>query len=229
MDFLTGVNRLLRRNNIIKGDDDDIINFDDNQHAAKIELAQIAIQDELTNLVANELIPYEKTTGSLTTSDGVRTYTLASDFIRMFGRKPYFYYDTDNQQVFEYEGGEDGLRLAIPNYLDQVGSPIWWYPDITTTKKIAFYPTIDPPSANRTYTYEYEKDVSVSAEADTLPFHNDQEAQTFIQMAARRFKYLEADQEIQIEVDPLYQSAKATLLSLMRFSNRKTRWGVKHG
>jgi len=229
MDFLTGVNRLLRRNNIIKGDDDNITTFDDNQHAAKIELAQIAIQDELTSLVADNLIPYEKTAGSLTTSDGVRTYALASDFVRFFGKMPYLYYETDNQQVFEYEGGEDALRLAIPNYTEQSGNPISWYPDLTTSKKIGLYQTPDTAHANRVYTYDYEKDVSVSIESDILPFHTDQEAQTFIQMAGRRFKYLEADQEIEIEIDPLYLSAKSTLMSLMRFSNRKTRWGVKHG
>ena len=229
MDFLTGVNRLLRRNTIIKGDDDNITTFDDNQHAAKIELAQIAIQDELTALIADKIIPYEKTSGSLTTSDGVRTYSLASDFVRFFGKQPYLYYAEDNQQVFEYEGGEDALRLSIPNYTEQTGNPITWYPDLTTTKKIGLYQTPDAAHANRVYTYDYEKDVSVSAEADTLPFHTEQEAQTFILMASRRFKYLEADQEIALEFDPIHVNAKSTLTNLMRFSNRKSRWGVKHG
>ena len=47
MDFVGAVNRLLRLNAIITGDDDNITTFSDTQHAAAISLAQIAIQDEL--------------------------------------------------------------------------------------------------------------------------------------------------------------------------------------
>jgi|GEM_PF-1983865 len=230
LNFLGSVNRILRINNIIKGDDDEIINFSENQHAAKIELAQIVIQDEINGLLADRIIPYEKTTGSLTTSDGVRTYTLASDFVRFFGKKPYFYYSEDNQQVFEYEGGEDALRLSIPNYKDQTGNPINWYPDLTTTKKIGLYQTPNTEHANRVYTYDYEKNVSLLVEEDIMPFHSENEAQIFAAMAARRFRYMEENTDIvQLDNDPIWNGNRSTLFNLMRFSNKKTRWGVKHG
>ena len=230
MDFLTGVNRLLRRNNVIKGDDDNITAFSENQHAAKIELAQIAIQDELSDLVSDRLIPYEKTEGTITTVEDQRTYTLAADFIRFFGEKPYFYYSTDNQQIFEYPGGEDHLRLAIPNYKELTGNPIDWYVDNTTTKKIGLYQTPDSTHAGRAYTYEYERDISVSVENDTLPFHSEIEAQSFIATAARRYFFIELGQgDIDLDNDPVYKKAKSRLLSLMRFTNPKKRWGVSYG
>ena len=47
MDFIAAVNRVMRINTIIKGDDDNITTFSDTQHAASISLAQISIQDEL--------------------------------------------------------------------------------------------------------------------------------------------------------------------------------------
>lgn len=230
MDFLTGVNRLLRRNNVIKGDDDNITTFSDNQHAAKIELSQIAIQDELNTLVSDRLIPYEKTSGSIVTVENQRTYELAADFVRLFGEKPYFYYSTDNQQVFEYPGGEDHLRLAIPNYQDMRGNPTDWYIYHTTTKQVGLYQTPDATHAGRTYTYEYERDVTVSVENDNLPFHSEAEAQSFIATAARRYQLLELGQgDIDFDTDAIYLTARRRLFDLMRFTNPKKRWGVKYG
>lgn len=60
MNFLSAVNRVLRTNNIIRGDDDAITTFSDTQHNATLNLALIAIQDELTETVADRLISYEK-------------------------------------------------------------------------------------------------------------------------------------------------------------------------
>ncbi len=123
MDFLTGVNRLLRTNQIIGGDDDDITTFADTQHAADIEMAQIAIQDEIASLVANRLLDYEKTSSTITLLTSTRTYTLAADFVRFYGNNPSFYDSTTNTMIHEYRGGEDALKHDDYTYKTATGNP----------------------------------------------------------------------------------------------------------
>jgi len=108
--FIDGVNRVLRINTIIQGDDDDITTFSDTQHASDISLCQIAIQSELTSLIADRLISYEKDSATITLLTGTRTYALDSGFIRFYGKNPSFYDSTENVRIYEYQGGEDSLR-----------------------------------------------------------------------------------------------------------------------
>lgn len=229
MDFITGLNRLLRTNGIISGDDDDITTFADTQHAADIELAQIAIQDELASLVAERLIPYEKTSATITLLTNTRTYTLASDFIRFYGTNPSFYDSTDNVRIYEYLGGEDSLKENDYTYKTTQGSPDSWYWDNTTTKNVAFYYVPSSDYNNRSLSYDYEKSVSVTTSTDTLPFHAIEEAQAFISCAARRFKYMDQEIEVinglELDKDPIYKSAKARLLSFLRFQNPSGHYG----
>ena len=224
--FLNGVNRLLRTNSIIKGDDDDITTFDDSQHAAFIELAQIAIQNELNGLVAEEMIPYEKTSATISMVTSQRTYTLASDFVRFFGTRPSFYDSTDNIRRYELRGGEDQLRDADLKYATNEGNPWAWYWDSTTTKKVGFYNVPDSTYSGRSFTYDYEKSVSVTNSSDTLPFHNDEEYQSFIQMASQRFKFLNQEKETGLlPQDATWVDSKSTLIALMRPTNPPKYYG----
>ncbi len=226
MNFLAAVNRVLRINTIIKGDDDDITTFSDVQHNATLNLAQIAIQSEISDLIADRFIPYEKDTGSLITANGTRTYALETDFIRFFGDPPLLYNATDNRQMYEYPGGENRLRLNVFDYKTATGTPNWWYIEGTTTKRIALYPV---PTEVKTWSYDYEKDVSVSASSDSLPFHNETEAQSFCDMAATRFKYLfERKQVGLIYQDPVYIAAKGRLINLIVGKNPKGRYGNRY-
>ncbi len=50
MTFLEAVNRVLRMEGIILGDDDDLTSFSDTQHAATQSMARIAIQSQLADL-----------------------------------------------------------------------------------------------------------------------------------------------------------------------------------
>lgn len=195
----------------MRGDTDAPTSFSDLQHGATIALAQQAIQDELNELTSDILLPYEKTTtGSITTANATRSYSLASDFVRFYG-VPMLLNGTT--QLFEYRGGEDKLKLVFPGYKTDPGTPSWWYFDYTTSKKIAFYPV---PVAIGTYTYDYEKDVSVTNATDTLPFHNEQEAQAFCRLAARRFKFLYQGLGLELlAVDPEHMRAKASLMSMV--------------
>ncbi len=228
MNFLAAVNRVLRTNGIIKGDDDEVTTFSDTQHNATLNLAIIAIQDELNELISDKLINYELATASITTSSGVRTYALATDFIRFY-EDAFFLDSTSNNQIFEYPGGKQILRLENLNYATQTGSATWWYWEEATTKKVGFY--LVPNDDGRVLTYDYQKDVSVSASTDTLPFQNEAEAQTFCTMAARRHKALVEDSpnsQIFIDKDPTYTTSKARLLNLMRATNPTKNYGVDY-
>lgn len=229
MTFLDGVNRLLRILQIIQGDDDALTTFDDSQHAADIQLAQIAIQDELAYLVADELIDYEKTSGTITLVSGTRSYQLATDFIRFYGTNASFYDSLGNQRIYELPGGEDSLRDADYQYKTNTGSPDTWYWDSTTSKKVAFYSVPDDSYNGIQLQYDYEKSVAVTAATDTLPFQNDQEGYAFIGCAARRFKTMDGSLAIQrLEDDPVYLTAKTTLMGLMRPTNAPKQYGRQY-
>jgi hypothetical protein len=74
-------------------------------------------------------------------------------------------------------------------------------------------------------TYQYEASVYVDDASDTMPFHNNEEANTFSLMAGRRFKFMfedtqnKADIQNILENDLSYRTAKATLLRLIRGVN----------
>ena len=52
MTFLEAVTRIMRSEGIIRGDKDAPVSFSDLQHGATIQLAQMAIQDELNELLS---------------------------------------------------------------------------------------------------------------------------------------------------------------------------------
>lgn len=214
MNFLSAVTRVMRINGIIRGDTDAPTTFSDLQHGATIQIAQIAIQDELNELVADTVIPYEhKGTGTITTVAGTRSYSLASDFVRFYGT-PSLYEASANGRIYEIAGGEAALMNADFQYKTTQTNPIGFYFDQTTTKKLAFYPV---PSEAKTYTYDYEYDVSVTNSTDTIPFHTESEAQAFCRMAARRFKYLYESVDMNgLTQDTERTAAKSTLINLLK-------------
>lgn len=223
MTFLDLVNRMLRTCAIIRGDTDAIATFNDIQHNASLNLSIVAAQDELTRLIADRLIPYErKTSGTITTVAGTRTYALASDFLRFYG-KAHLYTSSENRQLYEYPGGQERLQLEIYTYATDQGDPSAWYWEPTTTKQIGFFQV--PQGSGTVYSYEYEGSVMVSASTDTMPFHNDEENFMFSAMAARRFKFMwedvknEMDIQSVLDKDTTYRSSKATLIALIKGQN----------
>jgi len=229
MDYLGAVNRIFRVTRIIRGGDDALTDFDETQHAADLELAKIAVEDELGDLISDRLIPYEKTSANLTSVSGTRVYTLASDFIRFYGDNPFLYDADNNVAVVRYRGGEDRLKHDILDYKTQAGDPSWWYPVESSTKQIGLYQVPDDNNAGKVYSYDYEKDVSVSAYTDTMPFHTDTEANAFVGMAARRFQFMRDGVDLLgLPGDLLYGNAKARLVALMRQVNPATRYSNRY-
>ena len=227
--FIDGVNRLLRNATIIRGDDDAITTFSDTQHSADIQLAQIAIQSELTELVSDQLLPYEKTSSTITLLTSTRAYALQSDFIRFYGKHPSFYDSTDKRRIYAYKGGDDRLRDIDYDYKTTTGTPSYWYWEDATTKQVAFYNVPDSNYNNRSLSYDYEKSVMVSNSSDTLPFHNNEEYYTFIDSAHRRFEFLRArTHAVELLRDPTYTNARSRLANLLRPFNPNTSYGKRY-
>lgn len=221
--FLDAVNRVLTANGIIRGDTDPITSFTDLQHSATVSLAQVAIQDELAELVSDQCLPYEhQSSGSINTVAGTRSYSLPTDFVRFYGDALMYCASDSNQILYPYDGGEDRLRKVDVNYKTTQSTPIWFYFDETTTKKVAFYYV---PSAAKNYTFDYEANVMVANSTDSMPFHNNPESYQFCRLASRRFKmlYEEMDPAL-IAADPERNSAKATLFQLIKGVNPQRRY-----
>lgn len=234
MTFLEAMNRVLRFEGIIMGDDDDLTSFTASQHAATGSMARLAIQSQLADLIADQTIPFEDSDDTITTVAATRTYSLASGFIRM---QELFLEKIENSEVTSkipaYPGGETQLRLDDGGYREASGSPIYFYPIGGSTKKVGLYPV---PDAVYTYRYYYESDVSVSVTSDNLPFASEVECQTFVRMAARHFKYLKATPQVReglfpngIESDSVILQARSTLSELMYPLPQKRRYGKRYG
>lgn len=227
--FIDGVNRILRINTIIKGDDDNITTFSDSQHAADISLAQIAIQDEISEIISDRLISYEKTSGTITLLTNTRTYALPAAFVRFYGDAPSFYDSTNNVRIYEYVGGEDALMNSVYTYKTDQGAPTYWYWSDTTSKQVAFYNVPDSTYNNRSLAYDYETSVLVTNSSDTLPFHNNEEYYAFTGMAARRLSFMiQRLPTGDLSLDSTYRNAKSRLYSLMSPVNASKRYGRKY-
>lgn len=237
MTFLEAVNLILRINTFIAGDDDDLTSFSDTQHRATLNLAKIAVKSTLNELIADRLIPYEETDGNMTLVGDQRLYDLPSDFVRFVGSAPFFLKlegaigsDSANQFVYEYPGGEDQLRWHVLDYRSQSGTPQWFYIVNGTSKRIGLYPVPDSDDNGKVYRFPYQKDVTVTTEADSLPFHTDQEAQAFVDMAARYMKFLiEKLPAAQLYQDPVFRTSKSALMALMKPIKSKESYGYRYG
>lgn len=221
MTFLECVNRILRTCAILRGDTDEVSTFSDTQHNASLNLAIVATQNELTRLIADRLIPYERlTSGTITAVSGTRTYSLATGFTRFYGHA---HLSIGTIQLYEWPGGLEDLQIRFPNWDTETGTPYWWYFEPTTTKKIGLFQV--PNTSGDVYTYEYEGSVLVSSSTDTMPFHNTEENYMFVEMAARRFKFMfediknELDIQAVLDKDTTYRSSKAMLSALIKGKN----------
>lgn len=236
MNFLGGVNRVLRSNGILRGDDDDLTSFSQTQHSATMALAQIAIQDQLSSLVSDNFIPFEEASFDITCVSGQRLYDLPADFIR-------FQDEPDRLALWRVGSGStpDGtfvmfkdeldLRASFADYRERRGQPIWFYLPNTQTGKIGLFNVPDSVIAGDIYRGYYEKDVSVNDEGDTLPFRTEFTANIFCRMASRHFgimfqmtgKPTGLDPQA-IEQDPVLIALRAQLIEAMKPTRNNSKW-----
>jgi hypothetical protein len=231
MTFLGAVNRMLTINGFIRGDTDTLSAFTDTNHASTSSIAQIAVQNEITELSSKGLLPYQhKTTGSISLVNGTRTYDLASDFVQLWGQDPFFYDATSNYQIRAYPGGEDELRASIYTYRTQSGYPISFYFELGTGQQVSFFPVPGSGENGRALTYDYSASVNVSASSDTIPFATADQQYAFVEMASRRFKYLfEGKTSVAMDTDPVYREARARLFALLKWKQQPRSYGRSYG
>lgn len=227
MTFLEAVNRMLKINGFIRGDTDTLSAFTDTNHASTSAIAQIAVQNEITELSSKGLLPYQhQTDGAITLASGTRTYNLESDFVQLWGDDPFFYDATANTQIRQYPGGEDALRASIYTYRTQSGYPMWFYFELGTGQQVSFYPVPGAAEAGRALVYDYSASVNVSAASDTIPFATIDQQYAFVEMAARRFKYLfEGKVHVPMDTDPVYREARSRLFALLKWKQPARRYG----
>jgi hypothetical protein len=227
MQFLGAVNRILQLNGLIRGDTDTLTSFADTNHASTSSIAQIAVQNEITELTSRGVLPYQHNiTGSITLVNGTRSYALPSDFVQMDGQDPFFFDATQNYQLFQYPGGEERLRQEILTYRTDAGAPLYWYFELGTTQKVSFYLVPDSSVNGRALTFDYVAYANVANASDTIPFVTVDQQYAFCEMAGRRFKYLfEGKTDIEMDQDAPYRSARSRLFALLKMKQPSKKYG----
>lgn len=227
MQFIDCVNRILRINGMIRGDTDPLTTFSDTSHNSSSQIAQIAVQQEITELASRGKFPYQhKITGSLTMVSGTRTYALPADFIQLWGKVAFFYDSNAQFTILMFPGGEDQLRTDILTYRTDQGYPLWFYFELGTTQQVSFYPVPDANNNGLALTFDYSAAVNVLNSTDLIPLATTDQQYAFTDMAARRFKFLyEGKVDIPIGQDEVYKEARSRLFSLLGWKQPSTRYG----
>lgn len=229
MTYLEAVNRLLRENDILTGDDDNLKTLTSAQHQTTSNRAQLAIQNELVFNASLFKLRTERNRGTITLVTSQRVYLLEDDFVRFYGRNPFMFY-SDNVQdyIYEYPGGFDKLRLAFREWESQPGRPQWWYfnDEESLEPQVGFYQV---PSANENglvLSYEYERTQLLKKENDLLPFHTEMQEFAFVTMASRRFRLMENTlPTATLEEDGQYQDARSAFVKLENHREAPKRYG----
>lgn len=227
MTFLSAVNRMLQLNGIIRGDTDLLTAFTDTNHASTSAIAQIAVQNEITELSSKGELPYQhKTNGSIALATATRTYNLAADFIQLWATNPFFYDSSAQYQIPPYPGGEEALRQNIYTYRTDPGYPLYFYFELGTGQQVSFYPVPDAARNGLALTYDYSASVNVSSSTDVIPFATTDQQYAFCEMAGRRFKFLfEGKVDIPMDTDSVYREARSRLFALLKWKQPARRYG----
>ena len=233
--FLDAVNRVLRLEGIIRGDDDEITSFSSSQHSAAISFAKIAIQEEIIWLVDESNIPYERTTGTVTSVASTRTYAMPTDFERFTEENQLWELDSSSEveQIGVYRKEEHEVRKTDAKYETQAGTPTWFYFTGATTNTIGMYPV---PDTATVYKFWYDKTVGVTTSTDTIPLVSTAQFDAFCSSAGRKFKFLRMSPKERdvlfpkgIEKDPVIEAKRSTVLRLLNLGKGTAKYGRRYG
>ncbi len=226
MQFIDAVNRILRLEGKIRGDNDVLTTFVDTTLNASSSLSQIAIQDEITELISRGLLSYQHKSSTITLLTGIRSYALPSDFTGLWGEPPFFYDPVQNVEFYEFPGGENSLRRTYYDYLTTLGAPNYWYLEKTTTNQVSWFQV---PGANfngKVYNFEYYADVNVVNSTDIMPFITTNQFNIFCGMAAIRFRFLYRQLNVEdLNDNPIYRANRSILFNLIRGKKAASRYG----
>lgn len=227
MQFIDVVNRILRKDGVIRGDTDPLVNFNSLQHGATMNLAIIAVQDALNDFFADLSLPVEKRVGSITLSSGVRSYPLNPSFDKFWNDVANFYDASQNTMIFEYPGGERQLSIDFQDYKTELGYPNnWYWQDGTSVPTVSFFQVPGSTLVGRVLTYDYFLNTMVQSYNDIMPFQQDKQVYAFTEMALMRFQLMRAGKETSdIKRVPAYVSAMTKTLNLINPKRNNRRYG----
>jgi hypothetical protein len=227
MSFIDCVNRILRINGMIRGDTDALVTFSDTSHNSSSQIAQIAVQQEITELASRGKFPSQhKITSTLTMVSGQRSYALPADFIQLWGDVAFFYDSVAQFTILMFPGGENKLRTDILTYRTDPGYPLWFYFELATTQQVSFYPVPDAQRNGLSLAFDYSASVNVLNSTDLIPLATTDQQYAFTDMAARRFKFLfEGKVDVPIGTDEVYREARSRLFALLGWKQPSTRYG----
>lgn len=166
--LLNGVNDVLKRIGVIKGNSGELTSITDSARQTVIDLTVQSWNEALVDLVdsAGDAIPKAVGSGTLTLATSTRAYAPASDLVKI--RWP-FHDATNGRYISEYPGGYEQL------YQDQpVPSTIAGIPTQAAIRLTDGYIYLDttPTSAENglVYTYLYDKSLLMTAYTSVFPF-----------------------------------------------------------
>jgi hypothetical protein len=167
--LLNAVNEILRRVGMVQGDDSLLTSLAVSARQRSIDIAVQVVNEGIDELYSTTDIPQPngQAESTITLVSSQRTYTLASDLVRI--RWP-FVDETNTQFLYPALGGYNDLLLLDPEQ-DDTGLPM--FAAIRPTDGL-LYLDRTPTSVEdgRIYTYQYDADLSLSDAGDTVPFND---------------------------------------------------------
>lgn len=169
--LLTGVNDVLKRMGVIKGNSGALTSLTDSQRQVVVDLT-VQMWNEVTvdlYTTAQKEVPGGIGSSTITLATGTRAYAMASDVVRL--RWPL--QDTTNgRYISEYPGGYAELLHDQPIPAAFTGLPLAGA--IRPTDNYIYLDTVPTSAENgKIYTYLYDKTVTLSLASDTFPFSNE--------------------------------------------------------
>jgi len=164
--LLDGVNEVLKRVKIIRGDTGLLTTLTDATIQTHIDLTVQLWNESLDDLYRDTVKPKELAENTITLVTGDRDYVLQTDLVELHFP---LLDETLGNYIYEWRGGYLNL-VSIQNIPSQwEGTP--YYGVIRPTDGELYLDRIPDAEVNgRVYKYRYDKDLVLSLAADTMPF-----------------------------------------------------------
>lgn len=165
--LLQGVNKVLRRVNILTGDTNELSTLTDSARQVFIDTAVQVWNEAVIELysVSNMAMPNELAEATITLAAGDRDYALNAAMVQLHWP---LIDATNNRYIEEYPGGYVQMKA---DQATQTNTGIPYFAVIRPSDGELYIDTEPTASeAGLTYTYYYDKDLELSSGSDTFPF-----------------------------------------------------------
>ncbi len=169
--LLQGVNDVLKRMGVIKGNSGELSSLTDSQRQVLVDLAVNCWNEVVIELYESSdlSMPKEVGTATITLATGDRDYSLPSDLVYI---KWPLRNASNGYLIQEYPGGWDQLQNDQLQPANFTGRP--FYATIRPTDGLLYMDRIPTAADNGlAFTLEYDKSLIKSLAADTFPFSDD--------------------------------------------------------